>query len=428
MLPEALSNGVCSLRPDEERACLAVEMIISAEGQKQSHKFMRGLMRSHARLTYTQVQQVIDGQSDESDLAVPAGTLHHLIGAYRCLSSARAARGTLNLDVPERRIVFSEDGRAEAAVLRRQQEANQLIEEFMIAANICAAEQIETKRGICVYRVHDQPDPEKIEGLRELTDALELPFAPGQVVTPTRFNELLNRVKDTPAHSAVNEAVLRCQSRAVYDIENLGHYGLGLVKYGHFTSPIRRYADLMVHRALITGEALGAERPHSDSADVLAETCAAISQTEQNAARAERRTITRLAASLVSHRLNSLIDVTILGVTRAGLFVLLDDKVTEGFVPRRTLPDDYYEIVSGGMMLNGKRSGWQFSVGDTLSCLLTEISPASGDVTLNFRNGGTQTVANNKPRNGHRKRPTHGRKPAPKPFGTSRRARKRRPG
>jgi ribonuclease R len=403
-------------------------MIISAEGQKQSHKFMRGLMRSHARLTYTQVQQVIDGQLDESDLAVPAGTLHHLIGAYRCLSSARAARGTLNLDVPERRIVFSEDGRAEAAVLRRQQEANQLIEEFMIAANICAAEQIETKRGICVYRVHDQPDPEKIEGLRELTDALELPFAPGQVITPTRFNELLNRVKDTPAHSAVNEAVLRCQSRAVYDIENLGHYGLGLVKYGHFTSPIRRYADLMVHRALITGEALGAERPHSDSADVLAETCAAISQTEQNAARAERRTITRLAASLVSHRLNSLIDVTILGVTRAGLFVLLDDKVTEGFVPRRTLPDDYYEIVSGGMMLSGKRSGWQFSVGDTLSCLLTEISPASGDVTLNFRNGGTQTVGNNKQRKGHRKRPTHGRKPAPKPFGTSRRARKRRPG
>ena len=428
MLPEALSNGVCSLRPDEERACLAVEMIISAEGQKQSHKFMRGLMRSHARLTYAQVQQVIDGQIDENDLAVPAGALHHLIGAYRCLSSARAARGTLNLDVPERRIIFSEDGRAEAAVLHRQQEANQLIEEFMIAANICAAEQIETKRGICVYRVHDQPDPEKIEGLRELIDALELPFAPGQVITPTRFNELLNRVKDTPAHSAVNEAVLRCQSRAVYDIENLGHYGLGLVKYGHFTSPIRRYADLMVHRALITGEALGAERPHSDSADVLAETCAAISQTEQNAARAERRTITRLAASLVSHRLNSLIDVTILGVTHAGLFVLLDDKVTEGFIPRRTLPNDYYEIVSGGMMLSGKRSGWQFSVGDTLSCLLTEISPASGDVTLNFRNGGTQTVGNNEPRKGHRKRPTHGRKPAPKPFGTSRRARKRRPG
>ena len=432
MLPEALSNGVCSLRPDEDRACLAVEMIISAEGHKQSHKFMRGLMRSHARLTYTQVQQVIDGQIDESDLSVPAGILHHLLGAYRCLSVARAARGTLNLDVPERRIVFSKDGRAEAAVLRRQQEANQLIEEFMIAANICAAEQIEAKRGICVYRVHDQPDPEKIEGLRELTDALELPFAPGQVITPARFNELLNRVKDTPAQTAVNEAVLRCQSRAVYDIENLGHYGLGLVKYGHFTSPIRRYADLMVHRALITGEALGHERPHSQSADVLAETCAAISQTEQNAARAERRTTKRLAASLVSHRLNSLIDVTILGVIGAGLFVLLDDRVTEGFVPRRTLPDDYYEIVSGGMMLVGKRSGWQFGVGDTLSCLLTEISAASGDVTLNFRNGGTQTVGDNKPRKGRRKRPTSSRKPsskpAPKPSGTSRRALKRRPG
>jgi ribonuclease R len=165
---------------------------------------------------------------------------------------------------------------------------------------------------------------------------------------------------------------------------------------------------------------------------VLAETCAAISKTEQNAARAERRTTTRLAASLVSHRLNSLIDVTILGVIGAGLFVLLDDRVTEGFVPRRTLPDDYYEIVSGGMMLVGKRSGWQFGVGDTLSCLLTEISAASGDVTLNFRNGGTQTVGDNKPRKGHRKRPTSSRKPsskpAPKPSGTSRRARKRRPG
>ncbi len=425
MLPEALSNGVCSLHPNEDRACLAVEIIISSNGLKQSHRFMRGLMRSHARLTYTSVQQVIEGQIDESDLLVPPGVLHHLIGAYRCLLAAREMRGTLHLDVPERRIVFSDGGHAEAAIMCRQQEANQLIEEFMIAANICAAEQIEAKHGICVYRVHNQPDPKKLEGLRELTDALNLPFSFGQLITPGRFNELLDRVKDTPAQIAVNEAILRCQSRAVYDIENVGHYGLGLAKYGHFTSPIRRYADLMVQRALIAGEKLGPERPHTEHAEALSDTCAAISQTEQNAARAERRTTTRLAASLISHRLNSLIDVTILGVTRAGLFVLLDDGVTEGFVPRRTLPDDYYEVISGGMTLKGARSGWHFSVGDSMSCLLSEISPASGDVTLEFRRGGMPEKWQQNARKARSKQPVTNR--LDKPAKQVRKGRKRRP-
>ena len=390
MLPEALSNGLCSLRPHEDRACLAVEIIIDSEGNKKSHEFFQALIRSSARLTYTLVQQVIEGSLDEADCKIKPSTLHHLIGAFHALHEARNRRGTLNLNLSEAQIQFDEIGQPVSVTQHHQEKAHQLIEEFMIAANICAAETLEQAGESCVYRIHDQPDPEKIDSLRELTDALSLPFAKGQVITPNRFNELLLKVKDTDSETAVNEAVLRCQSRAIYAPDNIGHYGLGLTRYAHFTSPIRRYADLLVHRALSKvmvgkkGDRLPANREKLD------ETCAAISQTEQTAAKAERRTTSRLAAQILSHKTITEFEVIITGLTKSGLFVKLNDGASEGFVPRRTLPDDFYEIVAGGMMLLGRHHGWLFRLGDKLLCRLEKVAPASGEISLSWISGGLQ--------------------------------------
>lgn len=390
MLPEALSNGLCSLRPHEDRACLAVEIIVDSAGNKQSHRFFQALIRSSARLTYTLVQQVIEGSLDEADCNVKPGTLHHLIGAFRTLYEARNRRGTLNLSLSEARIQFDETGQPVSVTQHYQEEAHQLIEEFMIAANICAAETLEQGGESCVYRIHDQPDQEKINSLRELTDALSLPFAKGQVMTPQRFNELLAKVKNTEAETAVNEAVLRCQSRAVYAPDNLGHYGLGLTRYAHFTSPIRRYADLLIHRNLIKIISGIKGGKLSASQEKFSEICADISQTEQTAAKAERRTTARLAAQILSHKKITELEVIITGLTKSGLFVKLDDGASEGFVPRRSLPDDFYEIVAGGMMLLGRHHGWLFRLGDKLMCRLEDITPASGDITFSWISGGLQ--------------------------------------
>ena len=231
----------------------------------------------------------------------------------------------------------------------------------------------------------------KIDSLRELTQALSLPFAKGQIITPHRFNELLGKVKGTESETAVNEAVLRCQARAVYAADNIGHYGLGLARYAHFTSPIRRYADLLVHRALIRALQTSSDARQTDKAesrDKLEQICVAISQTEQTAAKAERRTTSRLAAKILSNQDIKDVQVTVTGLIKSGLFVRLDDGACEGFVPRRTLPDDFYEVIAGGMMLAGQHNGWLFRLGDKLICRLEEIAPASGDITLSWLDGG----------------------------------------
>ena len=390
MLPESLSNGLCSLHPHEDRACLAVEMIIDSVGNKKSHKFFQALIKSSARLTYTLLQQVLEGNLDEADCKVKPGTLHHLIGAFHTLHEARDRRGTLNLNLSEARIQFDETGQPVSVAQHHQEESHQLIEELMIAANICAAETLEQAGESCVFRIHGQPDPEKIDSLRQLANALSLPFPKGQIMTPQKFNNLLMKVNGTASETAVNEAVLRCQSRAVYAPDNIGHYGLGLTRYAHFTSPIRRYADLLVHRALIkviNGEK-GSRSPASRKK--LGEICAAISVTEQTAAKAERRTTARLAAQILSHKTIKEFEVIITGLTKSGLFVKLDDRASEGFVPRRTLPDDFYEIVAGGMMLCGRHNGWLFRLGDKLLCRLEDITPASGDINLSWISGGIQ--------------------------------------
>ena len=398
MLPEALSNGLCSLRPDEDRACMVAHIEIDSHGQKKSHHFSRALMRSSARLTYEKVQKVLDGLLDEADLEVPAGTIHHLSGAYHLLKEARDKRGTLNLHVAERVVELDKNNKPVAMGFREPLTAHQLIEEFMILANVCAAETLEKAGKICVYRVHDQPDPEKLEALHDLAETIGLSFPKGQRVSPHRLNSLLAQVAGKPEENMVNDTVLRCQSRAVYHIDNIGHYGLSLAKYAHFTSPIRRYADLLVHRALVMACDLGPERLGSENRDTIAEVCTHISQTEQSAARAERRTMDRLAASLYQHRRGESFDATITGLNKAGLFVSIEGGRAEGFVPRRTLPEDRYELDESGLILQGKYEGWCFQLGMVVHCRLERISLASGGLDFSWVSGGTRGATGQKTR------------------------------
>ena len=259
MLPERISNDLCSLRPHEDRAALAVRMVIGADGRKRSHTFHRIMMRSAAKLSYQQTQSAIDGRTDETTAPLIGSVLKPLYAAYDALKRARAERQPLDLDLPERKILLKPDGTVDRVVTPERQDANKLIEEFMILANVAAAETLEKARVPLIYRVHDEPGIEKVNALREFLATLEIPFAKAGALRPEVFNHILARVKGKDAEQLVNEVVLRSQAQAEYAAENYGHFGLNLRRYAHFTSPIRRYADLIVHRGLIRALKLGAD-------------------------------------------------------------------------------------------------------------------------------------------------------------------------
>ena len=384
MLPEALSNGLCSLRPDEDRACLAVHMWIDAEGNKLRHQFVRGLMRSAARLTYDQVQAARDGRSDDTTAPLLDRVIAPLYGAFAALLAARARRGTLELDLPERQVVIGEDGRVASIRTRARHDSHKLIEEFMIAANVAAAETLEQKRWPCMYRVHDAPDPAKIEALRSFLESIGLNLPRGQVIRPIAFTRLLARAAETPFAAMVNELVLRTQSQAVYSPENLGHFGLALRRYAHFTSPIRRYADLLVHRALIGALDLpGAEDWLPPEAGAHFEEIGVhISATERRAATAERDATDRYTAAFLAERLGEAFRGRVTGVTRFGLFVRLDESGGDGLVPISTLPNDFYDHDEARHALVGRRWGRVYSLGDIVQARLVEAEPVTGGLVL----------------------------------------------
>ena len=256
MLPEALSNELCSLKPKVERACVAAHLWIDSDGNLTRHRFVRGLMRSAARLTYDEVQAAIDGRPTDTTEPLVEPILRPLYGAYRALDQARIKRGTLDLDLPERRVLLDAAGRIEKIEPRARHDSHKLIEEFMIAANVAAAETLEKIKRPCMYRVHDAPDPAKLAALRDFLIEMRIPgltLAKGQVIRPKQFNQILARAAGTPQAPLINTLVLRSQAQAVYSPNNIGHFGLALRSYAHFTSPIRRYSDLLVHRALIAG-------------------------------------------------------------------------------------------------------------------------------------------------------------------------------
>ena len=387
MLPEALSNELCSLKPGVERACMAVHMWLDAEGRVQRHRFVRGLMRSAARLTYEQVQAAVDGRPNEIAGPLLEPVLRPLYGAYRALDRARQRRGTLDLDLPERRILLDPSGRVARIEPRDRLDSHKLIEEFMIAANVAAATELERLKRPCMYRVHAAPDPARLAALRDFLEGIGIPgltLAKGQVVQPRHFNEILRRAAGTPYATLVNELVLRSQAQAAYSPENIGHFGLALRRYAHFTSPIRRYADLLVHRSLISGLDAGAGGLPPTEAKDFAPVAEHISMTERRAAMAERSAADRYTAAFLAERVGATFSGRINGVTRAGLFVTLSETGADGLIPISRLPNDYYEHDEAGHRLVGRRSGRTYTLGDALTVRLAEANTVTGSLLFSL--------------------------------------------
>ena len=379
MLPERISNDLCSLRPNEDRAALAVRMVIGTDGRKRSHTFHRILIRSAAKLSYQQAQLAISGRPDEDTEKLIEPILAPLYAAYETMARARAERQPLDLDLPERKILLKGDSTVDRVIALERLEAHRLIEEFMILANVAAAETLERARCPFIYRVHDEPAIEKVQALREFLATLDIPFAKGGVLKPEAFNRILSRVKGRDAEQLVNEIVLRTQAQAEYSAENYGHFGLNLRRYAHFTSPIRRYADLIVHRGLIRALKLGSGGlPETTDQKTLAEVSAQISATERRAMLAERETNDRLIAHFLADRIGAKFDGRISGVTRAGLFVKLRETGADGFVPARTIGDEYFRYDEKGHAMVGSRSGETYRLGDPVTVKLVEAAPVAG--------------------------------------------------
>jgi len=378
MLPERISNDLCSLRALEDRPALAVRLRLSAQGRKLGHDFHRVMMRSVAKLHYAQAQAAIDGKPDETTAALLEGVLRPLWAAHAAAKQARATRAPLELDLPERKIILKPDGSFDRVILPQRLEAHRLIEEFMILANVAAAETLEENRQRLIYRAHDEPSREKLAALAEFLGTIGVKFAKGQTVRASSFNAVLSRVKGHAQESLVSEIVLRTQAQAEYTHENYGHFGLNLRRYAHFTSPIRRYADLVVHRALIAALRLGPGGMPETGAGELAEIAARISAAERRAMAAERETVDRLIAAHLKDQIGAVFAARISGVTRSGLFVRLAETGADGFVPISTLGREFFTYDERAHALTSSRSGQSYRLTDLVEVRLVEVAPVAG--------------------------------------------------
>ncbi len=384
MLPEKLSNDLCSLRPDGDRAAMAVHMWIDKAGNMLRHRFVRGLIRSAARCTYEQVQRLKDGYPTVDDPRWPEAVDRMIVGplydAYAALDDARRRRGTLDLEIPERKVILNDKREIEKIVPRERLDSHKLIEEFMIAANVAAAETLEKAGWPCMYRVHDQPDEAKVEALREFLASLEISLPRGQGLRSRNFADILAKVAGKPEARLVSETMLRSQSQAIYSPENLGHFGLALRRYAHFTSPIRRYSDLLVHRALIGALKLGDGALTKDMGTNFVAWGEHISQTERRAMLAERDAMDRYMALYMKDRVGASFPARVAGVTRFGLFVSLDETGAQGLVPIRSLGQDYFEHDEARHRLTGRSTGEVFSLGDAVTATLIDADAITGSL------------------------------------------------
>ncbi len=378
MLPEALSNHWCSLVPREDRPVLAAEMWIDADGHLRRHRFHRAMIRSAARLTYNRLQRAMDGAPDAELEPLMDDVVRPLYGAYRVLLAAREKRGALDLDLPERQVMLGDDGRIAEIGVRERLDSHKLIEEFLVLANVAAAQALEQRRAPCLYRVHDQPDPAKIEGLREFLATLGISLPAGPRLRPADLNRILKAVEGRPVARLVNETILRSQSQAVYSPDNLGHFGLALARYAHFTSPIRRFPDLLVHRALISAFGLGeGGLPEADKGR-FTEFGEHLSMCERRAVAAERSALDRYVAAYMAAHVGAHFPGRVTSVTRFGLFVALDGSGADGLIPVRGLGQEFFRHDEGHQMLIGERTGETYGLGDRLLVKLADADVATG--------------------------------------------------
>ncbi len=378
MLPERISNDLCSLREKEDRPAMAVRMVFDKTGRKINHTFHRVLMRSAAKLSYIQAQKAVDGVTDEKTETLVEGVLKPLWTAYGVLKAGRDAREPLELDLPERKIKLKPDGTVDYVFIPERLDAHKLIEEFMIQANVAAAETLEKKKSPLLYRIHDASTPEKLESLKEFLSTLDMKLPSSGGLRPSVFNGLLAKVKDTPQAHLVNEVVLRSQAQAEYAPQNIGHFGLNLRRYAHFTSPIRRYADLIVHRGLIKALGFGDDGLPDGIEAKLEAVGGEISAAERRAMLAERDTIDRLIALWMSDRIGATFQGRIAGVVKSGMFIRLDESGADGFIPASTIGLDYYRYDEGSHSLVGDKSGETYQLGDRVEVKLVEAAPFAG--------------------------------------------------
>jgi ribonuclease R len=379
MLPERISNDLCSLVPHQPRPALAVRMIIGEDGRKKSHSFHRVMMRSAAKLSYQQAQDAIDGRPDDTSGPILDTLLRPLWAAYGALARERDRRGPLSLDLPERKIVLKPDGTVDRIFVPERLEAHRLIEEFMILANVAAAETLEKAGSPLVYRVHDEPSLEKMRSLSEVLASVGYKLPKDGALRPALFNRILAGFQSSEHQIFINEVVLRSQAQAVYAADNAGHFGLNLRRYAHFTSPIRRYADLIVHRALIRALRAGSDGLPADmDRKELTDISERISAAERRAMAAERETVERLIAFHLADRVGATFTGRISGVTRSGLFVKLAETGADGFVPAATIGADYYRHDEARHALVGERTGETYRLGDPVEVKLIEAAPVAG--------------------------------------------------
>ena len=382
MLPDILSGDLCSLHEHVDRACLAVRMVLDAQGNKRAHRFTRGMMRSVASLNYRQVQDAIDGSPDDKTAALLDPVLRPLYAAYDATKQARAQRQPLDLDLPERKIILSEEGEVLSVDFYERFDAHKVIEEFMILANVAAAEELIRLKQPLLFRVHEEPSPEKLDALREVAEASGFTLAKGQVLRTSHLNRLLAQAEGTDFDELMNITTLRSMTQAYYTPQNFGHFGLALRNYAHFTSPIRRYSDLIVHRALISGHKWGGDGLTPADLEVLDETAKQISDTERRSMLAERDTTDRYLAAYLKDRVGSSFKGRVSGVQRFGLFVKLDESGADGLVPVRSVGREFFHFDADSQTLMGADTGLTIGIGQRVTVRLVEAAPITGGLIL----------------------------------------------
>lgn len=382
MLPDRLSGDLCSLHEGVPRACIAVRMKLDAKGNKLSHRFMRAMMKSVASLNYEEVQAARDGAPNKRCAALLDEVINPLYEAYEALKIARAVRQPLDLDLPERKVVLTDSGEVASINFRDRLDAHRLIEEFMILANVAAAETLLSKRAPLLFRVHEEPNPEKLDSLREVARSAGFNLAKGQVLKTQHLNKLLNDAAGTEEAELINMSTLRSMTQAYYAPTHLGHFGLALQSYAHFTSPIRRYSDLIVHRALVSSHQWGTDGLTPQDIEDLEKTAAHISDTERRSMLAERDTTDRYLAAYLSERLGNEFTGKISGIARFGVFVRLDETGADGLVPMRDLGREYFHFDKEANLLEGADTGMTIGLGQRVLVRLAEAAPVTGGILL----------------------------------------------